>query len=118
MVVAIALLSVALAGQASRSTPQGSAASDSTASALARGYVALAAGRRSEAQSVAERPITLQPSNHAALLLEIEALAAGAPVSRALDAYERTAQTRGEDMGLLAQSHVGCSVDRVAASNT
>lgn len=96
------MLSVELAGQTSRPTPQRSAAPDSTVSALARGYAALAAGRGREAQSVAETLLKVQPSNHAALLLQIEALSAGTPVSRGLDAYERAAQTRGEDMGLLA----------------
>jgi HEAT repeat protein len=52
--------------------------------------------------TIAEALLKKQPSNHAALLLDIEALSVTAPGTRALDAYERATQTRGEDMGLLA----------------
>jgi len=74
------------------------------AQAISRGWSALAAGRASEAVSVADGILQKKPKSHAAFSLKIEALSAGAQPIGALDAYEAWLQKAGrnvDDRGLL-----------------
>src|SRR3954449_2581438 len=76
-------------------------ATASTFAILGTGWGALAAGRTDDAVKAAERVLTRQPADHAALELKIEALATSQPLP-ALDAYEAAlSRTRIEDVFLL-----------------
>jgi HEAT repeat protein len=72
--------------------------------AISRGWASLAAGRSSEAVSIADGILKRKPRSHAAFTLKIEALAAGTQPLTALDAYEAWIPKGGgnvDDRGLL-----------------
>jgi HEAT repeat protein len=76
----------------------------SDAQTISRGWAALAAGRLTEAASLANGILKRKPRSHAALSLKIEALSAGAQPIVALDAYEEWLPKTGrsiDDRGLL-----------------
>jgi HEAT repeat protein len=76
----------------------------SDAQTISRGWAALAAGRSSEAVTVADGILQKKPRSHAAFTLKIEALAAGTQPMAALDAYEAWLPKAGrsvDDRGLL-----------------
>ena len=92
------------------------------AQTLSRGWSALAAGRPAEAVSLADGILKRKPRSHAAFILKIEALSAGAQPIAALDAYEAWIPKAGgnvDDRGLLAPIAAGMlrvlSTDRDAA---
>jgi HEAT repeat protein len=71
---------------------------------ISRGWAALAAGRSSEAASIADGVLKKKPRSHAAFTLKIEALSAGSQPLAALDAYEAWIPKAGgnvDDRGLL-----------------
>jgi HEAT repeat protein len=72
--------------------------------AISRGWAALAAGRASEAVSIADGVLQKKPRSHAAFSLKIEALSTGSQPISALDAYEAWLPKAGrsvDDRGLL-----------------
>src|SRR5436190_4935384 len=74
------------------------------AQTISRGWAAVAAGRSAEAVSLADGILKKKPRSHAAFILKIEALSAGAQPIAALDAYEAwipKAGGNGDDRGLL-----------------
>ena len=71
---------------------------------ISRGWAALAAGRVTEAVSLADGILKKKPRSHAAFTLKIEALSAGAKPLAALDVYEAWIPKAGrnvDDRGLL-----------------
>ena len=77
---------------------------------ISRGWAALAAGRSSEAVTIADTVLKRKPRSHAAFTLKIEALSAGAQPISALDAYETWIPKAGgnvDDRGLLQPIAVG-----------
>jgi HEAT repeat protein len=92
------------------------------AQTLSRGWTALAAGRPTEAISLADGILKRKPRSHAAFILKIEALSTGAQPLAALDAYEAWVPKTGgnvDDRGLLQPIAIGMlrvlSTDRDAA---
>jgi HEAT repeat protein len=74
------------------------------AQTISRGWAALAAGRLTEAVSAADSVLKRKPRSHAAFILKIEALSAGAQPLGALDVYEAWIPKAGrnvDDRGLL-----------------
>jgi HEAT repeat protein len=74
------------------------------ATTISRGWAALAAGRLTEAVSLADGVLKKRPRSHSALTLKLEALSAGAKPLAALDAYEAWVAKGGrnvDDRGLL-----------------
>ncbi len=74
------------------------------ATTISRGWAALAAGRLTEAVSLADGVLKKKPRSHSAFTLKLEALSAGAKPLAALDAYEAwiPKAARGvDDRGLL-----------------
>jgi HEAT repeat protein len=78
--------------------------------AISRGWAALAAGRASDAISIADGVLKRKPRSHAAFTLKIEALSAGTQPLAALDAYEAWIPKAGgnvDDRGLLEPVALG-----------
>jgi HEAT repeat protein len=76
----------------------------SDATVISRGWSALAAGRLTESVSLANGILKRKPRSHAALILKISALSAGAKPLAALDAYDAWMSAAGhnvDDRGIL-----------------
>src|SRR6187402_1494688 len=96
---AVVLVGVSIAAQSRGSAAQTSAPSD--AATLAAGWNALASGQGAVAARSAGQVLARTPWSHAAIALQIEALAQSDPI-KGLDAYEAWLGRRaGDDAGLL-----------------
>jgi HEAT repeat protein len=90
----------------------------SDAQTISRGWAALATGRRADAISLADGVLKKKPRSHAAFVLKIEALSAGAQPLSALDAYEAWIPRVGgnvDDRGLLEP--IAAGLLRVLSTN-
>lgn len=99
---AIALGFVSILGSSTANAQPSRPATDTQT--ISRGWTALAAGRSSEAASIADSVLKRKPRSHAAFTLKIEALSAGTQPLAALDAYEGWIPKAGggvDDRGLL-----------------
>jgi HEAT repeat protein len=99
--LAIGLATLALAGSSAVTAQTPRPPTDATA--ISRGWAALAAGRLTEAVSLADGVLKKRPRSHSAFTLKLEALSAGAKPLAALDAYEAWIPKAGryDDRGLL-----------------
>jgi HEAT repeat protein len=99
---AVGLAALALVGSSTVTAQTPRPATD--ANTISRGWAALAAGRLTEAASLADGILKNRPRSHSAFTLKIEALSAGATPLAALDAYEAwvfKAVHNVDDRGLL-----------------
>jgi HEAT repeat protein len=106
--LAVSVATLALIGSSLVQAQTGRPTTD--AQALSRGWASLAAGRSAEAVSAADGILKKKPRSHAAFILKIEALSAGAQPLAALDAYEAWIPKIGgnvDDRGLLEPIAMG-----------
>src|SRR5688500_7467603 len=100
--LAIGLATLALGASSTVTAQTPRPAADATA--ISRGWAALAGGRLTEAVSHADAVLKRKPGSHSAFTLKLEALSAGATPLAALDAYEAWLPKAGshvDDGGLL-----------------